>query len=516
MLGRKGQWDEFPNFVLTSSTLKEIPADVQNYIRAMKECESNEHLDSLFDASLKGSLYKGKAICLYDAGGRDVGDILVLTDVYSKEAAIHQLSNILIGVYSALFILLLTLFYFYFRKIGRNLNTAYSGLIRETEEHKKTKEKVEQQYKFLKDILESLPHPFYVIDVKTHEIIMANSATCPGGLPPNATCHSITHRQDKPCNDPNHPCPLNEVRRTKGPVVMEHIHFDFHGAPRNAEVHCCPVLNDEGDIIHAIEYSIDITERKLAEVELVEARARAEDATQLKSEFLANMSHEIRTPMNAIIGFSDLLCEEELNEDQKEYASAISHSSQALLQLINDILDFSKIEANKMVLDFTECNVHELLKDIDILFRSQVQKKGVAFKIDLSEDLPAVICTDTARLRQCLINLVGNATKFTSRGSVSVAVYTEQSPEGPQIRFDVKDTGIGIPKEKQSSIFEAFTQADSGTSRKYGGTGLGLTITSKLVKMLGGNLSVSSEPGEGATFSIQLPINASASMPAQV
>jgi signal transduction histidine kinase len=508
MLGQKGQWDQFSQFVLCNSTLDEIPPDVFNYIAGMHECESEKHLESLFEVSCKGHRYKGKPIRLLDASGRDVGDILVLADVHSREAAIHRLSNILIVVYGILFLLLLTLFYFYFRRIGQNLNATYTSLTRETDEHKKTKEQVEQQNEFLKNIIESLPYPFYVIDAHTYCIKLANSAVYPGKLPSDATCYGVTHRQDKPCNNPNDICPLGEIIRTKKPVVVEHIHFNTDGTPRIMEVHGYPVLNRRGEIKDVIEYSIDITERKRAEKELENARIKAEDATRLKSEFLANMSHEIRTPMNAIIGFGQLLCEEELKPTQKEYVQVIVRSGQALLQLINDILDFSKIEAGKLLLDITKCNLQELLIDMDLLFKPQMEKKGLTYKVCPSADLPSTIDTDSSRLRQCLINLIGNAIKFTSKGSITLFVYLESSLEKPSIRFDIHDTGIGIPQEKLSSIFDPFTQADGSITRRYGGTGLGLTITHNIVSMLGGVLSVSSNPQKGSVFSIQLPINA--------
>jgi signal transduction histidine kinase len=516
VLGRKGQWEQFPDFILTSSTLEELPAAVFNHINAMEECASEEHLGSIFDVTWNGGNYKAKPIKLSDAGGRDVGDMLIMTDVNSKVAAIHRLSMILIGVYGALYLFLISLFYFYFRRIKQNLNTIYTDLRQETEEHRKTKDQAEQQSQFLRGILESLSYPFYVIDAESHRVILANSAACPDGMPAGATCHAITHHRDEPCNDLNDPCPLEEIKRTKKPVIVEHIHFDSTGAARNMEVHSFPVLDSQGDVLHVIEYSIDITDRKETQKELVNARNRAEESTRLKSEFLANMSHEIRTPMNAIIGFGDLLCHEELTRTQREYADVILHSSRLLLQLINDILDFSKIEANKLALDFTECSVRELIKDLDILFRPQVQKKGLAFEIYSSGDLPSTIITDSTRLRQCLINLLGNAMKFTSRGGVSVTVRMEQFPEGPQIGFDVQDTGIGIPKEKLSSVFDAFIQGDSSTSRRYGGTGLGLSITHKLVELLGGHISVSSEPGKGSTFSILLPVKVAAEVPVEV
>ena len=232
-------------------------------------------------------------------------------------------------------------------------------------------------------------------------------------------------------------------------------------------------------------------------------------ASEAKSEFLANMSHEIRTPMNAIIGFSDLLADEDLTDVQREHIDIMRDASQNLLTLINDILDFSKIEAGKLDTEIVDCSLGQLLNSIESLMKPQAEGKGLEFKIVESSGLPAKIRTDSVRVRQCLINLVNNAIKFTERGHVYVnASLQEVNDKGspkPYIRFDVEDTGIGLSADEQKLIFEAFAQTDSGPTRKFGGTGLGLAITRQLAEILGGQLSLTSEKGKGSVFSLMIP-----------
>ena len=235
--------------------------------------------------------------------------------------------------------------------------------------------------------------------------------------------------------------------------------------------------------------------------DLESARARAEEATRAKSEFLATISHEIRTPMNAMIGMTELVLTTHLNREQREYLNAVQNSANALLALINDLLDFSKIEARKLQLDHVGFNLRDALEDSLRVLAPRADQKGIELACHINPDVPDALVGDPLRLLQIVVNLVGNAAKFTERGEVVLGVQVRSQHNGDiELRFSVTDTGIGIPVHKQGVIFEAFSQADSSTTRRYGGTGLGLAISAQLVELMGGSISVESQPGHGSTF----------------
>jgi len=261
--------------------------------------------------------------------------------------------------------------------------------------------------------------------------------------------------------------------------------------------------------IEAAKRDVEATNELLvqATAEAKDMAAQADSANMAKSEFLANMSHEIRTPMNGIIGFADILAEERLSPDQRESVLIIRNCANDLLQVINDVLDISKIEAGKIETEMINCSLSAILHSVTSLASAKTQVKKLDFKVIPSGPaLPAQICTDPTRVRQCLLNLVGNAVKFTEQGHIHLRVSLMQDSDQDFICFAVEDTGIGISRERQGAIFESFTQADGSTTRKYGGTGLGLTISKKLAGLLGGDLSVTSEPDQGSTFTLKVPV----------
>ncbi|MDB5799158.1 MAG: Hybrid sensor histidine kinase/response regulator [Rhodocyclales bacterium] len=260
----------------------------------------------------------------------------------------------------------------------------------------------------------------------------------------------------------------------------------------------------------------DVTERHRAEQALITARDIAHAASRAKGEFLAMMSHEIRTPMNGIIGMAQLLQMSELPEEQREYVDTMRSSGEALMQIINDILDYSKIEARKLQLETTSFDLRALLEDLRKLFAAQQRENGPRFSINLSSEVQTCLLGDPVRLRQILLNLIGNAFKFTASGEINVNVSAcEASGRQTSLLFSVRDTGIGIPKDKQEHIFTPFEQADMSTTRRFGGTGLGLSICRMLCLMMGGEIGVNSEPGKGSEFwfTAGFGLDASASAP---
>ncbi len=275
-----------------------------------------------------------------------------------------------------------------------------------------------------------------------------------------------------------------------------------------------PWYNFDGQVGGMMIFTRNITNIIEQREELKIAKQAAEQANLSKSEFLANMSHEIRTPLNGVIGFTDLVLKTKLNDTQQQYLNIVNQSANNLLSIISDILDFSKIEAGKLELDIEKVDLYELCCQATDIITFQVQAKGLEMLLNVPNNLPRFIQADHVRLKQILVNLLGNAAKFTDNGEIELRVeplWTEN--ESSKLRFSVRDTGIGIPTTKQEKIFNAFSQADTSTTKKYGGTGLGLNISNSLLDLMGSKLELSSIPGEGSTFYFDVIFNSEAGDP---
>ncbi len=283
------------------------------------------------------------------------------------------------------------------------------------------------------------------------------------------------------------------------------------------EEHGCRYLQTDADVLWTPDGLVasifgtvlDVTEHVCREAELEQAKLRAEESNRMKSEFLANMSHEIRTPMSVIIGFSDLMCEPDFSNDpqrQMELIRAINRNGRHMLELLNDILDLSKIEAGELLIETMPTEPHGIIEGVLQLSGARVSNQATSLSTVYESDIPRSFLCDPVRLRQILLNLIGNAIKFTDQGEVTVRVAMDRGPATPVIRVSIEDTGIGMSPDQVARLFQPFMQADRSTTRKYGGTGLGLVISKRLAEALGGSIHVQSELGKGSVFTIELPV----------
>lgn len=383
------------------------------------------------------------------------------------------------------------------------------GVSRDISERKRAEDALRDSEGKLRALLDAIPDSAWLKDAQGHFVAVNRSAAGFFGLAPD----QMVGKRTEDLFPPEEARSINqEEREVISGMRPQRVERQIGGYGRWFETMKVPIRDADGAAAGLVAISRDITERKAAETELRDAQAEAEQANRAKGEFLSHISHEIRTPMNAILGFAELALLEQPDANQCEHLTKITAATKSLLRVIDDVLDFERVDAGKLQLESVDFRLNDVLQNVRDMLERSAQGKGLALRFKVGEDVPARLKGDPMRIGQVLMNLCANAVKFTTQGFVEVVVRHEPrkaKETGTILRFEVRDTGIGISAEEQARLFEPFAQADSSTTRRYGGTGLGLMICKRLVELMGGRIWIESAPAEGTTVHFTIACAAS-------
>ncbi len=381
------------------------------------------------------------------------------------------------------------------------------GVSRDISERKRAETALRESESRLRAFLDAIPDPAWLKDTDGRFSAVNRSYAATVGLSPA----DILGKRSLDLVPLNSAAALDveaedqQVMKAAGPMRFERA-FIRDAESRWHEIIKAPIRGEDGAVIGLVAVARDIGERKRAEAELRAAKAAAEDANRAKGEFLSHMSHELRTPMNAILGFTELALLEQPDASQVEHLIKITAASKSLLRVINDVLDFERVEAGKVQLESIDFRLSDVLQNVRDVVEHSAAEKGLALRMTAEDGVPPRLNGDPVRVGQVLINLCANAVKFTARGTVELRVRADAATSAPRmLHFSVRDTGIGISAEEQARLFQPFTQADSSTTRRYGGTGLGLVICKRLIELMGGRIWIESKAGAGTTVQFTLP-----------
>ncbi len=489
--------------------------------------ETAEHVWDLADEQHSNVKIVETYVPIRGLDGKIIGSFEVYKDitndlVMAGSTLIYAEMMLSVTVLS-IFTILLFMMYFAARAVdtsttaltaaNKQLQAANQQLESEIAERKQAEEKIHQQNEFLNNILESLTHPFYVIDANDYTIKMANSAAKFGSLPENLTCYALTHKRSEPCDGEDNPCPLKEIKKTKKPVTVEHVHYDKDGNPRNVEVNAYPIFDSSGNVCQVIEYTLDITNRKQAE-EAVEVSNRdltlavnkLEEANRELKDFVYIASHDLREPMRKISSFGELLKDSlsgNLNADDQENLEFMIDGANRMTAMIDGLLTYSRIATKGATFETVDLN--EIVEQLEQLELAALLEETDA-AIEVPQPLPKVQA-EPVQMKQLLQNLIINGIKYRREGiQPRVVIRAEQIADG-EVRVEVEDNGIGIAKEYQGDVFKMFKRLHS--RQKYEGTGIGLAVCKKVVERHNGQIGVESEAGAGSTFWFTLPVSES-------